>query len=74
MSKENSMEVKAYLFSRVLKRERTGHCKMLRHIYGDNSGMCRFSDKKIAIGGIVMNTVTTLPSKDNLIFEIYEND
>lgn len=47
---------------------------MLRHIYGDNSGMVRFTDRKIVIGGIVMNTVTTLPSKDNLIFEIYEND
>lgn len=66
--------MKAYLLSRVLKRERTDHCKKLRHIYGDNSGMCHFSDKKITIGGIVMNTVTTLPSKDNLIFEIYEND
>lgn len=43
---------------------------MLRRIYGDNSGMMRFADKKIAVGGIVMNTVTTLPSKDNLIFEI----
>lgn len=57
---------------RVLKWERTAHCKMLRRIYGDNSGMMRFADKKIAVGGIVMNTVTTLPSKDNLIFEIYD--
>lgn len=57
---------------RVLKRERTDHCKMLRRIYGDNGGMMRFADKKIAVGGIVMNTVTTLPSKDNLIFEIYD--
>lgn len=57
---------------RVLKWERTAHCKMLRCIYGDNSGMMRFADKKIAVGGIVMNTVTTLPSKDNLIFEIYD--
>lgn len=24
------------------------------------------------MGGIVMNTITTLPSKDNLIFEIYD--
>ena len=64
---------KAYLFSRVLKRERTDHCKKLRRIYGDNSGMVRFTDKKIAIGGIVMNTITTLPSKDNLIFEIYDS-
>jgi hypothetical protein len=66
------MEVKAYLFSRVSKRERTDHCKKLRRIYGDNSGMVRFSDRKIAMGGVVMNTVTTLSSKDNLIFEIYE--
>lgn len=73
MRKENNMEVKAYIFSRVLKRERTDHCKMLRHIYGDNSGMVRFTDKKIAIGGIVMNTITTLPNKDNLIFEIYDS-
>lgn len=73
MSKESSMEVKAYLFSRVLKRERTDHCKKLRHIYGDNSGMVRFADKKITIGGIVMNTITTLPNKDNLIFEIYDS-
>ena len=73
MSKENSMEVKAYLFSRVLKRERTDHCKKLRHIYGDNSGMVRFTDRKIAISGIVMNTITTLPNKDNLIFEIYDS-
>nr|DAM60539.1 MAG TPA: hypothetical protein [Caudoviricetes sp.] len=57
---------------RVLKRERTDHCKMLRRIYGDNGGMMRFADKKIAVGGIVMNTVTTLPSKDNLIFEIHD--
>ena len=57
---------------RALKWERTAHCKMLRRIYGDNSGMMRFADKKIAVGGIVMNTVTTLPSKDNLIFEIYD--
>ena len=35
--------------------------------------MVRFTDKKIAIGGIVMNTITTLPSKDNLIFEIYDS-
>lgn len=66
------MEVKAYLFSRVLKRERTDHCKKLRHLYGDNSGMVRFTDKKIAIGGIVMNTITTLPTKDNMIIEIYD--
>lgn len=57
---------------RVLKRERTEHCKKLRHIYGDNSGMVHFTDRKIVIGGIVMNTITTLPNKDNLIFEIYE--
>ena len=73
MNKESSMEVKAYLFSRVLKRERTDHCKKLRRIYGDNSGMVRFTDKKIAVGGIVMNTITTLPNKDNLIFEIYDS-
>lgn len=35
--------------------------------------MARFTDKKIAIGGIVMNTITTLPNKDNLIFEIYDS-
>ncbi len=60
---------------RVLKRERTDHCKKLRRIYGDNSGMVRFTDKKIAVGGIVMNTITTLPNtnKDNLIFEIYDS-
>ena len=58
---------------RTLKRERTYHCKELRRKYGDYSGMVRFTDKKIAIGGIVMNTITTLPNKDNLIFEIYDS-
>lgn len=55
-----------------LKRERTEHCKALRRMYGDNSGMLRFSDKRMTIGGDVMGTVTTLPDKDNLIAEIYD--
>ena len=35
--------------------------------------MVRFTDRKIVIGGIVMNTVTTLPTKDNMIIEIYDS-
>lgn len=55
---------------RSVKRERTEHCKALRRKYGDNSGLCRFSDKRITIGYEIIGTITTLPNKDNLIFEI----
>lgn len=56
---------------RTLKREHTEHCKELRRKYGDYSGIVRFTDKKMTIGSEVMNTVTTLTNKDNLVFEIW---
>lgn len=56
---------------RTLKRERTDHCKELRRKYGDYSGMVRFTDRKMVVGGKVMNTVTTLTNKDNLVFELW---
>lgn len=55
---------------RTVKRERTEHCKALRRLYGDYSGMVRFSDKQFNVGSKIMNTITTLSNKDNLIMEI----
>lgn len=55
-----------------VKRERTEYCKAIRRIYGDNSGMCRFSDKQMSVGTEVMSTIMTLPSKDNLAMELYD--
>lgn len=57
---------------KTVKRERTEHCKALRRLYGDNSGMLRFADKQFNVGYDIMGTVTTLPNKDNLVMEIVE--
>lgn len=57
---------------RTVKKERTEHCKELRRMYGDNSGMIKFSDKQFNIGSKIMNTITTLSGKDNLLVEIYD--
>lgn len=50
--------------------ERYGYGKELRRKYGDYSGMVRFTDRKMVVGGKVMNTVITLTNKDNLVFEL----
>jgi len=51
----------------VLRRRRTEHAKIVRRMYGDYSGKCRFNDcwYYIARDGIA-NTITSF-TKDNLL-------
>lgn len=51
-------------------RERTEEEKLRRHIHGDKGA--KFSKgKRLCLLSDVIGTITTLPSKDNLICEIY---
>lgn len=54
----------------ILRRYRTDEAKRIRRLYGDNSGMCRFSDRYLypALDG-VSNTITTV-LKDNLLMVV----
>ena len=56
---------------RAVGRQRTEEEKRRRHIYGDKGA--KFSQgKQMCLLGDILGTLTTLPSKDNLICEIYE--
>lgn len=57
----------------MLRSERTPHAKMMRRLYGDGSGMCRFADKYyvMATDGIA-NTLTAGIDKFNLLCLEYE--
>lgn len=58
---------------RVVGRARTAEERRRRHLHGDRGA--RFSEGKyMVLLGRVSGCVTTLPAKDNLISEIYEND
>lgn len=53
-----------------IKRRRTEQERLRRHLYGDK-GATFSKAKEIVLGGAdVMNTITTVVSKDNLISEI----
>ena len=56
---------------RAVGRERTEEEKRRRHIYGDK-GATFSKGKRLCVLGQVIGTVTTLPTKDNLVIEIYE--
>ena len=56
---------------RAVGRERTEEEKLRRHLFGDKGA--KFSQgKKLCFLGEIIGTITTLPTKDNLIAEIYE--
>ncbi len=56
---------------RAVGRQRTEEEKRRRHIHGDKGA--KFSQgKQMCLLGDTLGTLTTLPSKDNLICEIYE--
>ena len=49
-------------------KQRTDEERRRRHLYGDSGA--KFTSKKLAIGGGIMTCLTTVPEKDNIIFEI----
>lgn len=51
-----------------IKRVRTEEEKRRRHLYGDEGA--KFSSRRMALGGGIMNALTTVEDKDNLICEI----
>ena len=54
-------------------RERTEEEKRRRHIHGDKGA--KFSQgKQMCLLGEIVGTLTTSPTKDNLICEIYKSD
>lgn len=56
----------------AIGRERTEEEKRRRRAYGDRGA--KFSKgKQMCVLGDVIGTITTLPTKDNLIVEIYED-
>lgn len=58
---------------RAVGRERTEEEKRRRHLYGDK-GATFSKGKRLCVLGQVIGTVTTLPTKDNLVIEIYGSD
>ena len=56
---------------RAVGRERTEEEKRRRHLYGDK-GATFSKGKRLCVLGQVIGTITTLPTKDNLVIEIYE--
>lgn len=56
---------------RAVGRERTEEEKLRRHLYGDK-GAKHSQGKQLCILGEIIGTITTLPTKDNLIAEFYE--
>lgn len=54
--------------SRTVVKQRTDEERRRRHLYGDSGA--KFTSKKLAIGGGIMTCLTTVPEKDNIIFEI----
>ena len=57
---------------RAVGRERTEEEKRRRHLYGDK-GATFSKGKQLCLLGEISGTITTLPTKDNLICEIYGN-
>lgn len=53
---------------RTIRRVRTEEEKKRRHLYGDKGA--KFSSRRMALGGGIMNALTTVEEKDNLICEI----
>lgn len=52
-------------------KERTEEERLRRHLYGDKGARFNYG-RRLCLRGVVMGTITTLPMKDNLICEIYE--
>lgn len=58
-----------------VQRRRTEHARLMRRLYGDNGGMCRFNDKLLLPPRqplTVMSCITSVASKDNLVWIEYE--
>lgn len=56
---------------RAIGRERTEEEKRRRHLYGDKGA--KFSKgKRMCLLGDISGTITTSPTKDNMICEIQE--
>ena len=53
---------------RAIKRVRTDEERERRRLHGDAGA--KFSSRKFALGGVIMTGLTTVPDKDNIIFEI----
>ena len=53
---------------KTVVRQRTEDEKIRRHLFGDKGA--KFSSRKIALGKDIMNALTTVITKDNIIFEI----
>lgn len=54
--------------SRAVARKRTEEERRRRKLYGDSGA--KFSSRVYAMGGVIMTCLTTVPEKDNIIFEI----
>lgn len=55
---------------RAVGRERTEEEKLRRHLFGDKGA--KFSQgKQLCFLGEIIGTITTFPTKDNLIAEVY---
>lgn len=53
---------------RRIKRVRTEEERLRRRLQGDAGA--KFSARKLEMGGETMTALTTIPEKDNIIFEI----
>lgn len=53
---------------RTIRKVRTEEEKRRRHLFGDAGA--KFSQRKLEMGGGIMNSLTTFVEKDNIIFEI----
>ena len=56
----------------VLKNRRTDEGKAVRRLYGDNSGMCRFSDRQLFPSSACWSNTVTCVDKDNLMLVEYD--
>lgn len=59
------------LTAMAVGRERTEQERLRRHLYGDKGARFNYG-RRLCLRGGVIGTITTLPMKDNLICEIYE--
>lgn len=53
-------------------RQRTEEERIRRHLYGDKEA--KFSSRHLVPGSAIMQCLTTVPTKDNLICVFYEDD
>lgn len=53
-------------------RQRTEEERLRRHLYGDKGA--RFASRHLVPGSAIMQCLTTVPAKDNLICVFYEED